>query len=1454
MRGHTHTKKKNVFACILRDDEYLRRTSVKMSSRYKVAELKDKLRELNLSTTGTKAELLKRLHEVDPSGDWPSEDPEMFEPGAIVRDELDVETMVPTIDEREIEMLRREKELVERELRREKELAEREMQVMRREIELLKEAQRSITTNRDQPMERESIPRDISESGITAIAHLLGYFDGSTGDYQSWELQLKLLKKTYRLSDDCARILIGMRLKGRAAEWLKSVAAHIEMSFDDLLTKLRKMYDHRPSRVNLLKLFQEREWKRDETFHQYVHEKVTLANRIPIPEDDIVEYLIDGIPVENLRDQARVGDITTVERLLKVFEKVSMKSKIPASGSGNAERRRQSGGKQQQIDGKTDKKATATNERRAVTSSKAERRCFNCGERDHTAAGCPTKVEGPKCFKCSERGHVAAKCEKKKSEQSIVNVDVNMIERRDKIVKDVIINNCVMSALIDTGSDICLMRASAYIRVGSPRLEPKEIRFRGVGASDNSTLGEFNTELTIDGRRYFILLRIVSDTLISHDLIVGVDFLNSVELTITGGKSTISPLPERACTYDLPEILQIDFDCEKNDVDVSHVLQSEHREKVRRLVREYKPSKTREIDLKMSIVLRDDEPVYQRARRLAMPERENVNAQINEWMRDGIVQPSLSDYASPVVLTKKKNGFTRLCVDYRQLNKKIIKDRYPLPLIEDQLDQLQDAKIFSTLDLRNGFFHVKVHESSRKYTAFIVPDGHYEFLRVPFGLCNSPAIFQRFINIVFKDLIRVKIVLTYLDDLIIPSIDYESGIQNLEIALRVASEAGLVINWQKCSFLKERVEFLGHIIENGCISPSERKVEAIKCFPELTNIKRVQSYLGLSGYFRKFIPHYSVIARPLSNLLRANVKFEFGDEERKAYLRLKEILCTKPVLKLYEIGAPTELHTDASIHGYGAILLQKSKVDNEWHPVYYSSNKTTPAEQKYSSYELEVLAIVKALKKFRVYLLGIQFTIVTDCRAFVATMNKKDLCVRVARWALLLEEFQYTVEHRPGRSMKHVDALSRNPSSECNVIDAQKEGLTSRLRKAQLEDNDIKRIFDLVKSGKANDYVVRENLLFRQDNGELLVVVPRTMQTQVIRQAHEKGHFSVTKTEAILRSDYWIPNVKFKIEKVIRNCVACILAERKRGKQEGFLNTIDKGEVPLDTYHIDHLGPLPSTKKSYKHIFVVIDAFSKFVWFYATKSTGTNEVLDKLSKQASIFGNPRRIISDRGTAFTSHEFLDYCSGENIEHVLITAGIPRANGQVERVNRTLIPLLTKLADPKKDEWYKYLESAQKYMNTTLQRSIGTDPFRLIFGTKARLKDNPEIRELIESEWREMFQKERDELRERAVENIAKVQQENRHVYNKKRVATVDYKEGDLVAIKRTQRGPGLKLANKFLGPYKIIRVLRNNRYIVQREGNHEGPYETSTSSDNIKPWISADELDDEFNSETVNEHE
>lgn len=559
-----------------------------------------------------------------------------------------------------------------------------------------------------------------------------------------------------------------------------------------------------------------------------------------------------------------------------------------------------------------------------------------------------------------------------------------------------------------------------------------------------------------------------------------------------------------------------------------------------------------------------------------------------------------------------------------------------------------------------------------------------------------------------------------------------------------------------------------------------------------------------------------------------------GGEERRAFNELKSILSEKPVLRLYCPTAETELHTDASALGFGAILLQRDSEDRMFHPVYYASGKTTPTEAKYDSYRLEVLAVVRALKKFRIYLIGISFTIVTDCKAFTQTMKKKDICAQIARWAFFLEDFRYSIVHRSGTNMRHVDALSRHSLPAAMVIEECERSIQAKLKRNQLADEELKKIKEQIAKKQTKEYIIVNGLICKEIDGETPVVVPKLMQNSIIRQVHERGHFACVKTVQLLKSDYWFKNMSSKVERVIQNCLTCILATRKMGKQEGLLHPIDK-EAPLDTYHIDHLGPMPTTQKKYQHIFAVVDAFTKFTWLYPTKSTGVAEVLNHLTKQSAVFGNPRRIISDQGSAFTSHDFKTYCTDEGIEHVLIATGTPRGNGQVERVNRTLIALLTKLSMPHPAQWHKHVTRAQQYLNHIPTRSTGMTPFSLLFGTRMRLQEDPQIKEILETEKATYFQEKRDRLREDAHRAIQKIQTENRRDYNKKRRPPSKYNEDDIVAIQRTQNKPGLKFCAKYLGPYRIKRVLRNDRYIVEKIGEGEGPYITSTAVDHVKPW-------------------
>ncbi|GFW74499.1 hypothetical protein TNCV_2413981 [Trichonephila clavipes] len=757
------------------------------------------------------------------------------------------------------------------------------------------------------------------------------------------------------------------------------------------------------------------------------------------------------------------------------------------------------------------------------------------------------------------------------------------------------------------------------------------------------------------------------------------------------------------------------------ELDLCHVENRQIKKELEKLIQDYKPEKTASTDVTMRIILKDEEPVCQHPRQLAFTERQEVNKQI-EWLSEGIIRPSSSEYASPIVMVKKKDGSSRMCIDYRKLNQKLVKDKFPIHIIEDVLDTLQEAKVYSTLDLRNGFFHVDVDEDCRKYTSFIVPDGQFEFNKVPFGLSTSPGIFQRYVSSIFRDLTRKGVVISYLDDLVIPAKNEQEGLEKLKIIFEVAKKYGLEIKFKKCQFLKKKIKFLGHIVESGTIKPSPTKTLAVRKFPEPTRIKQVQSFLGLTGYFRKYIKDYSKIAKPLSDLTRKENLFVFGTQQKEVFEKLKKIMSEGPILHLYKYGRKPELHTDACKQGYSAILLQEAE-DGKLHPVYYMSKKD---KYKYDSYELE------------------------------KTMQKKELITRIVRWALQLEEFDYEIEHRAGSRMKHVDALSRYP---------------------------------VMMKQESEEFFERNGILYKYLNGRELIVTPKAMQAELIKLIHENGHFSVGKTEEIVKQEFFIPNLTNVVKKVIVNCDPCILANKKTGKKEVFSNPISKESIPLSTYHVDFIGPLPSTNKSYQHIFTVVDAFTKFTWLYPIKTVSAESALEKLKQQQKTFAT---------------------------------GVPRGNGQVERIHRTLIPVLTKLSLDDSTKWYKYVDRLQRILNSTISCSTKWTPFELLVRIKMRNKEDILIKDLLLEEMAKELLEQREFLRNDAKKNIETLQSEKRKTYNRRRKKASLYKEGDLVAIQRTQFGAGLKLRPKFLGPYKVTKVNSKDRYEVEKVGQHEGP--------------------------------
>ncbi|GFX12598.1 hypothetical protein TNCV_3157191 [Trichonephila clavipes] len=394
-------------------------------------------------------------------------------------------------------------------------------------------------------------------------------------------------------------------------------------------------------------------------------------------------------------------------------------------------------------------------------------------------------------------------------------------------------------------------------------------------------------------------------------------------------------------------------------------------------------------------------------------------------------------------------------------------------------------------------------------------------------------------------------------------------------------------------------------------------------------------------------------------------------------------------------------------------------------------------------------------------------------------MSMKDLNTRIARWALNLQDYDYAILHRSGSQMAHVYALSRIQvlTNQCT------DSVVHRIKESQELDPHIISIKALLQNGPYDNYCIKNNILYKFIDDAKVLVIPNEMQHHFIKNAHDKGLFSVKRTLEHIKNKYFIPQLQSKIEKYISNCVTCILNNKMSGKQEGILHPLVKDDIPLNAYHIDHLGPLATSSKNYNFILAIIDSFTKFVWLYPTKTTSTSEVIKKLEIQKTTFGNHRFLITDRGTTFTSDEFHTYCSEQKITLHHITTGLPRANGQVECINRTIIPVLSKMSEDDPTKWFKHVPSIQEVLNSTFQRSINTTPFELLFGTQINNKTDLHIQQLIDEQLQLEFNENRELLRKTAKTQIIKVQNENKKSYNLRRKSSYLYSVKYLVAIEK-----------------------------------------------------------------------
>ncbi|CAF4565668.1 unnamed protein product, partial [Rotaria sp. Silwood2] len=770
-------------------------------------------------------------------------------------------------------------------------------------------------------------------------------------------------------------------------------------------------------------------------------------------------------------------------------------------------------------------------------------------------------------------------------------------------------------------------------------------------------------------------------------------------------------------------------------------------------------------------------PLAEHPRRVSHLNRQIINNEVKKMLESGIIEPSNSSWTSPVVIVKKLDGSPRFCVDYRRLNSITQKDVYPLPRIDDVIERLNGSHVFSKLDLCSGYFQVLLAPEEHAKTAFTTPDGLWQFTRLPQGLKNSPSVFQRLMNQTLRSL-RWDICLAYLNDIIVYSPSFDQHLLDVNQVYKVLHASNFKLNYNKCAFFQHEISFLGHKINADGCSPNDDNIRSIIQFPLPQSSKAAHSFLQMIGFYRQFIPRFAHISAPLNKFTRKGFPFIWTEAEQLAFDQLKEAITSPAILILPDPSQPYIIRTDASRVGIGAVLLQKQPPDDNdkstisiYKPVAFASRGLKPAEKKYSAIELEALAIWWSVtQKFRSYIEGQQFFLETDHKPLLSLMKKPYHNARIARWMTTLQQYDMIIQYIPGKENTTADALSRYPVDKPDVNDEDSPRLITS--STQTDNIFVNVVTTRSMTRQHSSPVPSTTTSSSAPSSRTTITPPETPRSTLpvpsssssssyndinisfdhdILTLHQDQDLGIQKIKKVspLTSKYTLddhnihykmitrknghvlqlpyvpaslipqPNMYQDIERHILSCINCRKHKPSRRKTDGYLHSIEPPRGVWERLAMDYVGPVPQSKSGNKYFLVLTDLFSKFVITKAVpNNTSTTAAKFLLFDVFMIYGVPVEIITDNGQHFSSSLYESLLTLTQCCHVKTTPYNPKANGQCERHNATLVPNLLALSNRSRSDWEDKLVATIFNYNATRHDSTGYTPFELMFARQPR----------------------------------------------------------------------------------------------------------------------------------------
>ena len=689
------------------------------------------------------------------------------------------------------------------------------------------------------------------------------------------------------------------------------------------------------------------------------------------------------------------------------------------------------------------------------------------------------------------------------------------------------------------------------------------------------------------------------------------------------------------------------------------------------------------------------------------PEKEAMKDYIDASLKTGLIRPSSSPAGAGFFFVGKKDGSLRPRIDYSPLNDITVKNRYPLPLISSAFEQLQDAKVFTKLDLRNAYHLVRIREGDEWKTGFNTPSGHYEYLVMPFGLSNAPAVFQAMINDVLREFLN-RFVFVYLDDILIYSPDLDTHKQHVRQVLQKLLLNMLFVKAEKCEFHVKTVTFLGFIISPGQVRMDPAKVSAVACWPTPDSRKKVQQFLGFANFYRRFVRSFSSIAAPLHVLTSPQVPFVWSPQAEEAFSRLKKMFTSAPILTLPDPTRQFVVEVDASNEGVGAVLSQRQQKDNKLHPCAFLSRRLSPAERNYDVGNRELLAVKLALEEWRHWLEGAEhpFVVWTDHKNLEYIKKAKRLNSRQARWTLFFNRFDFVLSYRPGSQNVKPGALSRlfdpvpsfkepEPIIPLNrVVGA----LTWQVEKEVIRAN----------GGAPAPRGCPPNRLFVQE----------AERPQVIHWAHTSlltCHPGVKRTMFIVKQRFWWTSMEKEVKEYVEACPVCARNKTSSRARMGLLQPLPIPNRPWSEISMDFVTGLPLSRGN-TTVLTVVDRFSKMTHFIALpKLPSAKEMAEVMMHNVfRLHGFPKDIVSDRGPQFVSRFWKEFCRLIGATVSLSSGYHPESSGQTERLNQELETCLRCLVSQNPSSWSEHLTWVEYAHNILPTSATGLSPFHCVYG--------------------------------------------------------------------------------------------------------------------------------------------